>query len=318
MILLPSIRLPETAMNTDSPINRVEQVQVDDLACWRIHTAHGEALIAQQGAQLLSYQPHEQPPLVWLSDEAGYRRGQSVRGGVPVCWPWFGPLERNPQEVRGQVEDGLKAPAHGLVRAVDWEIDDIAEKDGDLCVSFRLDAPDGLPGWPHPAALRMLFRFGERLTLRLTSENLGSKPLVLSQALHTYFAVSDSREIAIEGLEGARYIETLENWEERTQHGAVRVKGELDRIYLGLERDLLIKDPRWERSIHLHALDSRSAVVWNPWVDKSRRLSQFADDAWQQMLCIETGRVWDDLMVVAPGRSESFGVQIWSEPLKRP
>ncbi|MFO6372086.1 D-hexose-6-phosphate mutarotase, partial [Pseudomonas aeruginosa] len=181
-----------------------------------------------------------------------------------------------------------------------------------------LDAPDGLPGWPHPAALRMLFRFGERLTLRLTSENLGSKPLVLSQALHTYFAVSDSREIAIEGLEGARYIETLENWEERTQHGAVRVKGELDRIYLGLERDLLIKDPRWERSIHLHALDSRSAVVWNPWVDKSRRLSQFADDAWQQMLCIETGRVWDDLMVVAPGRSESFGVQIWSEPLKRP
>ena len=87
----------------------------------------------------------------------------------------------------------------------------------------------------------MLFRFGERLTLRLTSENLGSKPLVLSQALHTYFAVSDSREIAIEGLEGARYIETLENWEERTQHGAVRVKGELDRIYLGLERDLLIR-----------------------------------------------------------------------------
>lgn len=88
------------------------------------------------------------------------------------------------------MEDGLKAPAHGLVRAVDWEIDDIAEEDGDLCVSFRLDAPDGLPGWPHPAALRMLFRFGERLTLRLTSENLGSKPLVLSQALHTYFAVS--------------------------------------------------------------------------------------------------------------------------------
>ena len=151
----------------------------------------------------------------------------------------------------------------------------------------------------------MLFRFGERLTLRLTSENLGSKPLVLSQALHTYFAVSDSREIAIEGLEGARYIETLENWEERTQHGAVRVKGELDRVYLGLERDLLIKDPRWERSIHLHALDSRSAVVWNPgWT--SPGVSQFADDAWQQMLCIETGRVWDDLMVVAPGAAKAL------------
>ena len=292
-------------MNTDSPINRVEQVQVDDLVCWRIHTAHGEALIAQQGAQLLSYQPHEQPPLVWLSDEAGYRRGQSVRGGVPVCWPWFGPLERNPQEVRGQVEDGLKAPAHGLVRAVDWEIDDIAEEDGDLCVSFRLDAPDGLPGWPHPAALRMLFRFGERLTLRLTSENLGSKPLVLSQALHTYFAVSDSREIAIEGLEGARYIETLENWEERTQHGAVRVKGELDRIYLGLERDLLIRTRAGNAAST--CTPSTRARRWSGtpgWT--SPGVSQFADDAWQQMLCIETGRVWDDLMVVAPGAAKAL------------
>ena len=203
------------------------------------------------------------------------------------------------------MEDGLKAPAHGLVRAVDWEIDDIAEEDGDLCVSFRLDAPDGLPGWPHPAALRMLFRFGERLTLRLTSENLGSKPLVLSQALHTYFAVSDSREIAIEGLEGARYIETLENWEERTQHGAVRVKGELDRVYLGLERDLLIRTRAGNAAST--CTPSTRARRWSGtpgWT--SPGVSQFADDAWQQMLCIETGRVWDDLMVVAPGAAKAL------------
>lgn len=87
-------------MSSDIQTPRVEQVQIDELPCWRIHTAYGEALIAQQGAQLLSYQPHEQPPLVWLSDTAEYRHGQSLRGGAPVCWPWFGNLERNPVEIR--------------------------------------------------------------------------------------------------------------------------------------------------------------------------------------------------------------------------
>lgn len=302
-------------MSSEIQTPRVEQVQIDELPCWRIHTAHGEALIAQQGAQLLSYQPHEQPPLVWLSETAEFRHGQSVRGGVPVCWPWFGDLARNPVEVRTAVE-GDKTPAHGLVRAVDWQLDDIADELGELAVHFHVDARHGLPGWPHSARLELVMRFGERLTLELTTHNLGDKPLPLSQALHTYFAVSDSREVSIDGLQGCRYVETLENWEERKQLGVVRIAGETDRIYLDVEKKLVIRDPLWERGIHILASGSRSAVVWNPWIDKAARLSQFADDAWERMLCIETARVWDDVASVAPGRSETMKVEIWGEPLK--
>ncbi|MNN05383.1 putative glucose-6-phosphate 1-epimerase [compost metagenome] len=302
-------------MSTEFQTPRVEQVQIDELPCWRIHTAHGEALIAQQGAQLLSYQPHEQQPLVWLSESAEYKHGQSVRGGVPVCWPWFGNISMNPVEVRGMVE-GESGPAHGLVRGVDWELEDIADELGELTVHFRLNAPHGLPGWPHAAEVSLAMRFGEHLKLELTTHNHGDKPLAISQALHTYFAVSDSREVTIDGLQGARYIETLEDWEERTQHGVVRFTGETDRIYLGLDKPLVIRDPQWQRGIHIQASHSRSAVVWNPWIDKSNRLSQFPDDAWQRMLCIETARVWDDVLNIAPGRSETMSVEIWSEALE--
>lgn len=302
-------------MSSDIQTPRVEQVQIDQLSCWRIHTAHGEALIAQQGAQLLSYQPHEQPPLVWLSETAEYRHGQSVRGGVPVCWPWFGNLDRNPVDIRTAYQ-GDKPPAHGLVRALDWQLDDIADEQGRLSAHFSFDASQGLPGWAHSARLELVMRFGERLTLEMTTHNLGDKPLPLTQALHTYFAVSDCRQISIEGLQGNRYLDAMENWGERQQHGVIRITGETDRVYLDVEKTLVIQDPLWERGIHVKAGGSRSAVVWNPWIDKAARLSQMPDDAWTEMLCIETARVMDDAMSVAPGRSETMKVEIWSEPLK--
>ncbi|WP_259758130.1 D-hexose-6-phosphate mutarotase [Pseudomonas sp. GCEP-101] len=303
-------------MSSDIQTPRVEQVQIDQLSCWRIHTAHGEALIAQQGAQLLSYQPHEQPPLVWLSETAEYRHGQSVRGGAPVCWPWFGVFERNPVDIR-TAYTGDKPPAHGLVRAVDWQLDDIADEQGQLAVHFSFDASNGLPGWPHSARLELVMRFGERLRLEMTTHNLGDKPLPLTQALHTYFAVSDCRQASIEGLQGNRYLDAMENWEERQQHGVVRFTGETDRVYLDVDKTLVIHDPLWERGIHVKGDGSRSAVVWNPWIDKAARLSQMPDDAWTGMLCIETARVMDDAMSVAPGRSETMSVEIWSEPLSQ-
>ncbi|MGE9760156.1 D-hexose-6-phosphate mutarotase [Pseudomonas sp. PDM20] len=302
-------------MSSDIQTPRVEQVQIDQLSCWRIHTAHGEALIAQQGAQLLSYQPHEQPPLVWLSETAEYRHGQSVRGGVPVCWPWFGNLDRNPVDIRTAYQSD-KPPAHGLVRALHWQLDDIADEQGQLSVHFSYDASHGLPGWAHSARLELVMRFGERLTLEMTTHNLGDKPLPLTQALHTYFAVSDCRQVSIEGLQGNRYLDAMENWEERQQHGLIRFTGETDRVYLDVEKTLVIQDPLWERGIHVKAGGSRSAVVWNPWIDKAARLSQMPDDAWTGMLCIETARVMDDAMSVAPGRSETMTVEIWGEPLK--
>ncbi|MDH4610506.1 D-hexose-6-phosphate mutarotase [Pseudomonas sp. BN102] len=294
----------------------VEQLVVDELVCWRVHTRHAELLVAQQGAQVLSYQPHGEEPVIWLSGQAGYQKGKAVRGGVPVCWPWFGDLRRNPAQVQGMHQGGPICPAHGLVRELEWELLNIDTDGPAVHLAFTLDSRSPLlPGWPHAAKLRLDIRLGEQLQLTLSTHNLGDSPLALSQALHSYFAISDIREVEVEGLDGCRYIETLEDWQQRKQQGNIRFSGETDRIYLDTPRRMSILDRTWKRRIELDVSGSSSAVVWNPWIDKSRRLSQFDGDAWQGMLCIETARVMDDFLVLKPGDEHRMELKVSSKPL---
>ncbi|MCE5975886.1 D-hexose-6-phosphate mutarotase [Pseudomonas sp. JR33AA] len=287
--------------------------QHGELNCWRIGSDRAELLIAQQGAQVLSYQRVGEPPLLWLSDQAIFRQGKSVRAGVPVCWPWFGNLQRNPQAVQAMYH-GEQAPAHGLARARDWQLLGIEEAGESLRIEFELPEAQGdLPGWPHDVELKLVVVLGEDLRLNLTSRNMGNTPVTISQALHSYFAVSDVRQARVEGVDGLGYIETLADWEQRQQQGALMFAGETDRIYLNTPQTLSIVDPHWSRRITLTSCGSRSAVIWNPWIDRARDLADMADDGWQRMLCIETANVWDDLVELKPGHSCSLEVRIVSE-----
>lgn len=294
----------------------IQRLEQDQLSCWRIRHGDAELLVAEQGAQVLSYRRGDAPPIIWLSEEAAMRSGQSVRGGVPVCWPWFGDLARNPQSVQ-QLYQGEAAPAHGLVRAIDWTMEDpVVDADG---VTLRLTCPQaaaGLPQWPQHAGLQLEIRLDQALHLDLTSENRGERPLALSQALHTYFAISDIHQVSVTGLAGRRYIETLEGWQQRQQQGDLRFTAETDRVYLDLEPTLTLVDPDWNRRLVLTSRGSASAVLWNPWIAKAQRLSSFADDAWQRMLCIETANVLDDLIVLEPGARHTLGLTLESQPLR--
>lgn len=294
---------------------QIERVELGELTCWRVQLGKAQLLVAQQGAQILSFQQGEQPPLIWLSEQTAYQRGQSVRGGIPVCWPWFGNLQRNPQAVQAHHHAPDSAPAHGGVRGLDWQLQGIDSQGDAVELLFSFDTRQhALADWPNAAELQLRIRLDERLHLSLCSHNHGSQPLALSQALHSYFAVSDIRQVQVEGLHGCRYIETLEDWQQRSQEGALAFAGETDRIYLDVPPRLSLLDKGWQRRIHLQASQSRSAVLWNPWIDKARRLAHFADDAWQRMLCIETANVWDDCLELAPGASQSLGLSLWSEP----
>lgn len=287
--------------------------QHGELNCWRISSDRAELLIAQQGAQVLSYQQVGEPPLLWLSDQAIFRQGKSVRAGVPVCWPWFGNLQRNPQAVQAMYQ-GTPAPAHGLARTRDWKLLGIEEVGEFLRIEFELpEARGDLPGWPHDVELKLVVEMGTELKLSLTSRNMGNTPVTISQALHSYFAVSDVRQARVEGVDGLGYIETLAGWEQRQQQGALTFAGETDRIYLNTPQTLSIVDPHWNRRITLTSSGSRTAVIWNPWTERAKELADMADDGWQRMLCIETANVWDDLVELEPGRSSSLGVRIVSE-----
>lgn len=292
---------------------QVERVELDQLTCWRIRAAGSELLVAQQGAQILSYQQAEQPPLIWLSPQAAYQRGQSVRGGVPLCWPWFGDLRRNPQAVQAHFHLE-QAPAHGLVRTLDWELLGIEEEDDAVTLRFAYDTrTQPLEGWPRDAGLSFVIRLAQDLGMSLETHNRGDTPLTLSQALHSYFAVSDVRQVSVEGLQACRYIDTLQDWQELRQQDDLRFSAETDRIYLDTAARLSIIDPGWGRRIHLDSRGSRSAVLWNPWIDKARRLSQFPADAWQNMLCIETANVLEDVVQLNAGERHRLELRLSSE-----
>ncbi|KAB0547061.1 D-hexose-6-phosphate mutarotase [Pseudomonas argentinensis] len=293
-----------------------ERIQLGDLTCWRIQHAGAELLVSEQGAQILRYQPATGKPLIWLSDEAAYQTGKSVRGGVPVCWPWFGDLQRNPDAIRSAYTRPEQAPAHGLVRDRDWQLIGLNTEEDGVTLSLAFDtAAQPIAEWPHAAELQLDIHLGERLKLSLTTRNLGDGELPISQALHTYFAVSDIHKVQIDGLDACRYVDTLHDWNKVRQKGPVTFSGETDRIYLDTPQQLNIVDPVWKRRIVMRSEGSASAVVWNPWIDKARRLSQFADDAWQGMLCIEHANVLDDSLILAPGAEYRLDVTLWSQAL---
>ncbi|ABA77355.1 MULTISPECIES: D-hexose-6-phosphate mutarotase [Pseudomonas] len=299
-------------MNTPN----VEAVKLDELNCWRIRHGQAEVLVAQQGAHILSYQVDGQPPLIWLNDKAVFKTGKSIRAGVPVCWPWFGKFERNPQNVQAMRTSEEPAGAHGFVRAMDWELGGIETEGESLKVEFKLPYPEGgFPEWPHQVDLTLTLRLDDQLHISLTSHNRGTDTVSISQALHSYFAVSDVRNVRVEGVDGLDYIETLDDWKTFTQQGDLRFAGETDRIYLDAPAQLSIVDPAWERRIVLTTTGSRTAVIWNPWIDRAAALSDMDNDGWQRMLCIETANVMSDVMNLAPDASHTMGVSVGSQPL---
>lgn len=298
-------------------VPHIQRIEVNQLQCLRVQTQHAELLVAEQGAQVLRFGLMGQEPLIWMSEEAAFEEGNSVRGGIPVCWPWFGDLMRNPPQVQA-LHSGGRLPAHGLVRGIAWLLESNAIEGDSVRLVFATppttDSP-ALRHLPHGLALRLqIVLDNDGLHLDLTTQNDSEQHIALTQALHSYFAVSSIHNVTVAALEGKRYIETLEGWAERVQKRALTVSGETDRIYLDLPSRLSLRDEGWNRTIHIDARGSNSAVVWNPWVTKARRLSQFADDAWQRMLCIETANVMDDVVELAPGEAHTMGVSLSSDP----
>ena len=263
--------------------------------------------------QLLSYQRGEQPPLIWLSEQAAYQRQQSVRGGCRCA----GPGSATSAATRwrcGRSTTTAPRPSTAAC-ALDWQPQGIDSEGGPCtCASPSTAASGRWPTGRTRPARRLDIRLDERLHLDLTSHNLGPAPLALSQALHSYFAVSDIRQVAVRGLDGRCYIETLEDWRKNANRANRASPARPTASTWTCRRACTCIDAGWRRELLLETRGSRSAILyWNPWIDKAQRLSAFAADAWQRMLCIETANVWDDCVELAPGESHRLG----PEPVER-
>ncbi len=264
----------------------------------RLSAGDQTAIVALQGAQVLSWQRGEQEQL-WLSPVARLGISKPVRGGIPVCWPWFGP----------HPDDDTK-PAHGFVRTRPWDMahTQIAADRGTVAATFVFaTGSEHAALWPYEAQVQLTVKVGTGLSLSLETINRGTRPLILSEALHTYFRVSDIAGVSIGGLDGIPYIDKLDGEILKSQIGPIAIGREVDRIYVGATHDVTLRDGA--RKLAIKSQGSASAVVWNPWDRKTLRLGDMGSpDAYRHMVCIETANAANDLVMLAPAAHHTMSV----------
>lgn len=282
----------------------------------RVDNNEASATVFLQGAQITDFQTKGCKPLIWCSDQSDYKPGVPLRGGIPICWPWFGELAMNAVEVKQQIADGgsdPQLPAHGFVRHLPWQLSAIDTTDNhatQLVFKLILDGTEH-PHWSLPAELTYTVTVGNKLSLQLSVNNTGNQPINFSSALHTYYAIDAIENIAIHGLEKCNYIDCMDDWQEKAQRGQLCVDREVDRIYHGDTGHITIAEKN-QRDVIIASRGSRSAVIWNPWIEKSSRLSHFPDHAYKKMLCVETANADRDFVALSPKQTHTLAVTIHS------
>ena len=277
-----------------------------------IDNAGGVATLCLQGAHIVSWRPKDQAePVVWVSDAAKYGAGKSIRGGVPVCWPWFGPHAS---------EAGF--PGHGYARTVMWQVVETGTSaTGDTEIALTLvDTEQTRAQWPHPTRVELRASVGRALKVELATTNEGGQAFELGEALHTYFRIGDIGDVRVTGLDACTYLDKVENFARKRQDGAVSFTGEVDRVYVDTEAECVIEDPRLGRRIRIAKTGSRSTVVWTPWVEKAEKMGDFGpgksgQGGWREMVCVESGNALDNVVTVAPGQTHRMAVAYTAEGL---
>jgi glucose-6-phosphate 1-epimerase len=261
--------------------------------CINIKNRYAHALISTYAGQVLSWHPvTEAHDVLFVSRKSFYEPGKAVKGGIPICWPWF-----------GSDPEGLGRGSHGFVRNRQWQITKTEILDnGAIAVTMKADISDiPLEIWPYQCELEICIEISDSLKVTLLTRNTGQDTMPLTQALHTYFKVKDIGAVSVSGLDQLSYIDCVDEKRQKKQSGIVQIKSEVDRIYTDVGSSLIIDDASLNRKINIKTRGSRSAIVWNPWMNKSKAMPDFCDDEYQEMLCVETANAGTDLIVLEPG-----------------
>jgi glucose-6-phosphate 1-epimerase len=262
------------------------------------------------GAHLARWTPaHARQPVLRLSAHSHFRPDKAIRGGVPICFPWFGPHASDP-----------KAPSHGFARLLEWTVRHAAQEGETVTLAFELETDERTsPLWPHRSRVVYRLSIGAALGLSLQVHNTGAEPFTFEEALHSYFAVSDIEQVSIGGLEQTEYLDKVEGFARQRQGDEpIRFAAETDRVYLDTTAACTVTDPGWSRTITVRKTGSRATVIWNPWAEKARTFADFGPDEWRQMVCVETANVGASAVRLEPGAVHTMGAEIYCSDFGSP
>ena len=261
-----------------------------------------EAGLYLQGAHVTHWTPRGQRPVLFLSPKSLFAAGKAIRGGVAIIFPWFGPRS-----------DGKPGPAHGFARTVAWTIEETRlHDDGNLQIRLALSPNDVTRGFGYTGFhLRFRVTIGAQLEMELETRNDSNETLKYEEALHAYFAIGDIQQASISGLEGTIYIDKTDGFKRKTLGSApLRITKETDQVHLSTNAGCVIHDPVWNRRIIIQKAGSDSTVVWNPWADKTKGMTDMAPDSWKEMICVETANAADNAVHLPPGESHKLTATI--------
>jgi glucose-6-phosphate 1-epimerase len=256
--------------------------------------AEGEMYL--HGAHVTSWKPAGNDEVLFLSTKSRWQEAQAIRGGIPICFPWF----------RAKADDP-KAPAHGFVRTRSWQLESIVEDKSGVSVSMSIESDEQTRRW-WPADFRLLHRvvFGPKLTLELICSNTGKTGLRFEEALHTYNRVADVAAVRLEGLDAVHFLDNTDSNAAKVQHGDVTIASATDNAFLGTQNDVDLIDPELRRHIRLEKANSLTTVVWNPWREGAARLGDLGDGEWTQFLCVEASNILAAPVTLASGEEHKM------------
>ena len=274
---------------------KIKFFEDNNLIKLRVQSQYSQLECYLHGAHITSFKSNEGEELIWLSSLSNYKQGKAIRGGIPICWPWFGKPANSSLQQHGFARNGL------------FEVYKTSElENGEIELVLLLKAnEESLMLWPYQFSLEVCITVGERLSIELITNNTDSKNFLLTEAIHTYFKVSDVSELSLSGLHGATYYDQLLDMESIQSELSFKFNCETDRIYKAPDGELTILQNKGP-SIAIAQERASAVVVWNPWIEKSASMTDFPNDGYQTMVCIEAANAHYETINLPPGSRHSI------------
>jgi glucose-6-phosphate 1-epimerase len=253
------------------------------------------------GAQVTAWRPAGEGEVIFVSGQSKWEDGRAIRGGIPVCFPWF----------RAKADDA-SAPAHGFVRTREWNLES-AQVNGDgvvrvVCATGSDEA--SRRWWPHEFRLTHRITVGKTLRLELTVTNTGNTAFRFEEALHTYFRVGDVEQVEVRGLEGVSFLDNMDGNRQKVQNGSLRLSGPADNAYIDTRSAVEFSDPALGRTVRTGKENSSTTIVWNPWRQGAAKLVDLGDEEWRQMICVEASNILGGAISLDPGEEHTMQAEI--------
>lgn len=264
----------------------------NDLVFATISNKYADADICLYGAHITSFRPHNTMEILWVSPNSNFEEGSPIRGGIPVCFPWFGQHKTDPQK-----------PQHGFGRLMYWDVVETASSpNGETLIRLQLCSSEETKAfWPHDFCAEISVNVGRTLIATLKVTNTSSVPFEYGCALHSYFTLSSIENITIEGLQNTKYHNQLQPGDLIQESAELAIQQAETRHYYDTESPVVISDPFFRRRIKVSKLGSSVTTVWNPWEEACAKIPDLPDDGYHAFVCVEAVNAFNNVIRLAPG-----------------